>query len=184
MSIQAAVQQPQFYAALTAPARSPEIPEPDDTYGWLVGGWELEVYDHLADGSVRRGKGEAHFCWVLEGRAVQDVWIMPPRSERTASLGRAGNRYGTTIRVWDASIGAWRVTWINPVTGARDELIGRWSGKDIVQVGSHSDGTPIRWSFTEITPDSFHWLGETLKQDGKTWKLEAEFRARRIAGMD
>ena len=78
------------------------------------------------------------------------------------------------------SIQAWRVTWINPVTGGRDELIGRWSGKDIVQLGTHSKGTPIRWTFTEITPDSFRWLGEALQPDGKTWTLEGEFRAKRI----
>jgi len=34
--------------------------------------------------------------------------------------------------------------------------------------------------FTEIAPDSFRWTGEALQPDGKTWKLEGEFRARRI----
>jgi hypothetical protein len=33
--------------------------------------------------------------------------------------------------------------------------------------------------FTEITPDSFRWTGEVLEPDGKTWKLEGEFRAHR-----
>jgi hypothetical protein len=65
------------------------------------------------------------------------------------------------------------------VNGGRDELIGRRSGADIVQVGIHSDGTPIRWIFTEIAPDSFRWIGEALQPDGRTWKLEGEFRARR-----
>ncbi len=180
MTTPAAAQGPQHYSALIAPGRSPEIPESADLYGWLVGNWELEVYDHLPDGTVRRGNGEVHFWWVLEGRAVQDVWIMPARSARTANLGKAGNRYGTTLRVWDPSIQAWRVTWINPVTGVRDELIGRRSGKDLVQLGTHSDAMPIRWSFTEITPNSFRWLGESLNPDGKTWKLEAEFHAKRM----
>jgi hypothetical protein len=90
------------------------------------------------------------------------------------------NMYGTTLRVWDPGIQAWRVTYINPVNGQRDELIGRRSGNDIVQIGTHADGTPIRWSFTEISENSFHWLGEALGPDGKSWKLEGEFRARRI----
>ncbi len=167
--------------ALEAPGRSPEIPESHDVYGWLVGSWELEVHDYGAGGALRRGKGEVHFGWVLEGRAVQDVWIMPPRSERPANLSEIRNRYGTTIRVWDPSIEAWRATWINPVTGARDELIGRRVGQDIVQIGRHADGTPIRWCFTEITADTFRWTGEVLNQDGNTWTLEAEFRARRVA---
>ena len=130
--------------------------------------------------AARRIKGEVHFEWVLEGRSMQDVWIMPPRSERTASSDKTNNMYAMTFRIWDPSIQARGLTWINPVTGGRDELIGRWSGKDIVQLGTHSKGTPIRWTFTEITPDSFRWLGEALQPDGKTWTLEGEFRAKRI----
>jgi hypothetical protein len=29
-------------------------------------------------------------------------------------------------------------------------------------------------------PDWFHWIGEALEPDGQTWKLEGEFRARRM----
>lgn len=105
MTTAVAAQEPQFCPALIAPGRSPEIPESADVYGWLVGSWELEVYDHVSDETIRRSKGEVHFWWVLEGRAVQDVWIMPPRSERAANPGKPGNRYGTTFRVWDSLVG-------------------------------------------------------------------------------
>lgn len=162
----------------SAPAR--EIPESADAYGWLIGSWELDVLYYLVDVRDRQLKGEAHFSWVLEGRAVQDTWIMPRRQEREGEPDRRLNMYGTTLRVWDASLGAWRVTWINPVTGSRDELIGRRVGKDIVQVGTHADGTPIRWIFTEIDRDAFRWIGEALEPDGKTWKLQGEFRATRL----
>jgi hypothetical protein len=168
-----------FYCALSASGCSPEIPESLDVYGWLIGSWELDVLHYRVDVTERHLKAEAHFGWVLEGRAVQDVWIMPPRTQRTTGQDTSTNMYGTTLRVWDPLIQAWRVTWINPATG-RDELIGRWHGKDVVQVGAHADGTPIRWTFTEITPESFHWIGEALQPDAKTWKIEGEFRARRI----
>ncbi|MFL6352200.1 MAG: hypothetical protein ACJ74Z_10170 [Bryobacteraceae bacterium] len=105
---------------------------------------------------------------------------MPLRSERPADLGKINNMYGTTLRVWDSSIQAWRITWINPVTGHREEQIGRWSGQDVVQVGARSNGTPTRWIYTEITPSSFHWTGEALEPDGKNWKLEGEFRGNRM----
>jgi hypothetical protein len=169
-----------FSQRLAAAGRSPEIPEEADAYGWLIGSWELDVLRYVADVAGRGLKGEAHFGWVLEGRAVQDVWIMPQVPERRGAPDRACNMYGTTLRVWDAGIQAWRVTWINPVSGARDELVGRRSGRDIVQTGTHADGTPIRWKFTEITPDSFRWTGEALAADGETWTLEGEFRARRM----
>src|SRR5579872_1045026 len=167
-----------FHAALTSDQRSPEIPEASDVYGWLIGSWELDVLHYGIDVSARHIKAEAHFARALEGRAVQDLWIMPRRSDRTAEVDRTCNMYGTTLRVWDASLQAWRVTWINPITGTRNELTGRWSGKDIMQIGTDANGTPIRWIFTEITPNTFRWTGEALQPDG-TWKLEGEFRAKR-----
>jgi hypothetical protein len=166
--------------ALASSERSPEIASADDVYGWLVGSWELDVRRYGVDVISRNLKGEAHFGWVLEGRAIQDVWIMPQRPERSPQMEKTCNMYGTTLRVWDASIQAWRVTWINAVTGSRDELIGRWSGKDIVQVGARANGTPIRWVFNQITPNSFRWTGEVLEADGHTWRPEGEFLARRI----
>src|SRR5581483_4110825 len=75
-------------------------------------------------------------------------------------MDKARNMYGTTLRVWDPSIEAWRITWINPVSSHREEQIGRRIGADIVQIGARSNGTATRWRFTEITPDSFLWIGE------------------------
>jgi len=170
-----------FVAAVAAPRRAPEIPESADAYGWLVGSWELDVLHYWAiDVSTRGIKCEVHAGWVLEGRAVQDVWIMPRRSDRTATLDKKMNMYGTTLRVWDPTIEAWRITWRNPAGDHHEEQIGRRNGKDVVQIGVRPDGTPTRWRFTEITAQSFHWLGESLGPDGKSWTLEGEFRAKRI----
>jgi len=148
-------------------------------YGWLIGAWEMDVLAHDENGATHKGAGEVHFGWVLEGRAVQDVWILPVRDPRTGEIDRSRQTQGTTLRVWDAALQAWRVTWISPLTGARVELVGRWSGKDVVQVGTFANGTPIRWIFSEITPDRFRWTGETLQPDGHTWKIEGEFLAKR-----
>jgi len=170
-----------FLAALAAPGRSSEIPESADAYGWLVGSWELEVLHYKAvDVSALGIKGEAHFGWVLEGRAIQDVWIMPCRPDRKADTDKTNNMYGTTLRVWEPSLQAWLIRWINPVRGHLEEQIGRRIGREIVQIGTRPDGTPTRWRFTEITPDYFHWIGEALNPDGQTWKLEGEFRAKRM----
>lgn len=166
---------------IAASARSPEIPESADVYGWLIGSWELEVLHYKAvDVSSLELGGEVHFGWVLEGRAVQDVWIMPRPSERALQTSKTNNMFGTTLRVWDPSRQAWLIHWINPVSGHREEQIGRRIGNEIVQIGARPDGTPTRWRFTEITQDSFHWIGESLGPDGHTWMLEGEFLAKRI----
>src|SRR5215813_1444723 len=167
--------------ALGAPGRPNEITDRNDIYGWLVGDWEATVYDYAADGTASESSGEWHFGWVLEGRAIQDVWIAPPRSQRNGkTLSKRNNRYGTSLRVYDQENGVWRVTWFNPVTGARNDLVGRRRGNEIIQEGLGPDGRKIRWLFTEIMPTSFIWRGESLEPDGKTWRLEAEFRARRV----
>ena len=177
-----AAQRSDFFALLAAAGRSAEISEADDVYGWLVGDWELDVLHYRGVDVTARGiKGEVHAAWVLEGRAVQDVWIMPPVSQRTPRLDKTMNMYGSTLRAWDSSIKAWRIRWSNPAHDHHEEQIGRRSGRDIVQLGNRG-GVATRWRFTEITADSFHWLGEALNPDGQTWTLEGEFRARRTGG--
>lgn len=170
-----------FHQVLGALGRSAEIVESQDVYGWLVGSWELDVLRYAGvDVSHLSIRGEVHAGWVLEGRAIQDVWIMPRLSERTPDTGKVNNMYGTTLRIWDPARQAWLIRWINPVSGHLEAQTGRKIGKDIVQVGARPDGTPTRWKFTEISDDSFHWTGEALNSDGETWRVEGEFRARRI----
>ena len=170
-----------FVMFLHSSGRLPEIPESQDVYGWLVGSWELDIVCYRGvDVRGQKMTGEAHFGWVLEGRAIQDVWIMPRVEDRKAESDRAYNMYGTTLRVWDPEIQAWRIRWTNPVRGHEERQTGRRVGDEIVQVGARPDGTATRWRFTEITRESFRWIGDVLEPDGKTWKLEAEFLARRM----
>src|SRR5215469_14162228 len=95
-----------FLAALGTSARSPEISESDDLYGWLVGNWELQVCHYMGlDVTSRTVKGRVHAGRVLQGRAVQDVWYYPSDGSG-AGLDRM-TTYGTTLRVWDSEIKAW-----------------------------------------------------------------------------
>lgn len=179
MNAQAALSE-NFFSVISAEGRSSEIPEEHDVYGWLVGSWDLEVLHYKAlDVRSQRITGEVHFGWVLEGRAIQDVWIMPRVADRGPESDRVNNMFGTTLRIWDAAVQAWRIRWFNPVTGHEERQMGRRIGAEIVQTGARADGTATRWRFTEITADSFRWIGEALELDGKSWKVEGEFRARR-----
>ena len=169
----------EFFQALCASGPEARLAARMTLYDRVLGDWSLEVVDHAADGSQRVSHGEVHFAWVLEGRAIQDVWIVPSREARGPDLPRQGNRYGTTLRVYDPAADVWRITWINPVTSAVNQLLGRREGDDIVQEGAGADGSSIRWSFREITPTSFRWFGEISKDGGATWQLQTEFRGRR-----
>jgi hypothetical protein len=168
-----------FAGALVSAGPSADLGAAASTYDWLIGVWDAELIDFLEDGSRHEQRGEWHFSWTLEGRAVQDVLIAPRRFKRNRSGPRMADRYGTSIRFYDAKEKVWRITWINPVTGARDELTGRKIGADVVQEGRAPDGRPFRWVFTRITPKSCLWYGEILQADGHTWKREAEFHLKK-----
>jgi hypothetical protein len=174
-----------FVEIFAATSHSPDVESKEgdsdeDLYGFLIGSWALDVVAYPDDGNTTHSTGEAHAARVLNGRAVQDVFINPRRSDRTPESAKFANWYGTTFRYFDPTIRAWRVFWFNPDDGVRAELVARRRGNEIVQEGHFPDGTPIRWTFSEITPDSCRWRGERMQPDGKTWRLQVEFRARRL----
>ena len=45
------------------------------TFDRFVGTWDCDFSFHLDDGSVRHKRAELLFGWILDGRAVQDIWI-------------------------------------------------------------------------------------------------------------
>jgi hypothetical protein len=169
-----------FLDSLGAQGPSPDRGSKMDLYGWLIGSWDLDVTGFLENGKQRRRPGEWHFGWALEGRAIQDVWIVPPRGAARAGDAAANvNSYGTTLRVYDPRIDAWHIQWTDPVTQTYFSMIGRKEGNDIVQLGKSPEGNLIRWSFSEIVPNSFRWRGEVSVDNGATWRLQVEFLARR-----
>ena len=172
---------PSLIEALHTNGPAPDRTEKTGLYGWLIGRWEMDAIYHNADGTQRRSRGEIHFGWVLAGRAIQDVWIVPPRDRQTAEPPVRGDFYGTTLRIYDPGLDAWHILWIDPVRQFYARQIGRARGKDIVQEGTDDTGAVLRWCFTEITPDSFHWRGERSPDGGASWRLEVEFFAKRVA---
>jgi hypothetical protein len=171
-----------FLAALEAGGPAADRGGNMGLYAWLIGSWELDVIGHLPDASSRRRPGEWHFGWVLQGRAIQDVWIVPPRgAKRSGDAVRNVDVYGTTLRTYDPRIDAWRIQWTDPVTQSYVEMIGRAQGADIVQLGKTEAGQLIRWSFSKIKPQSFYWRGELSTDNGASWHTNVEFSAQRSA---
>lgn len=169
-----------FLDALGADGPSPDRGTTMHLYAWLIGSWDLDVTGYLPDGKTRRRPGEWHFGWALEGRAIQDVWIVPPRGPaRQGDAAANAQSYGTTLRVYDPRIDAWQIQWTDPVTQSYFTMIGRKDGDGIVQLGKSPDGNHIRWSFSHITPDSFRWRGEVSTDGGTTWRPVVEFLAHR-----
>jgi hypothetical protein len=186
-----------FAEALHAAGPHPSLGRHADTYGRLIGSWAGTYHDYPGGQREETGPMEVHFGWVLQGRAVQDTWIAPPRALRTDLVGGVpGGKhlsqlqrqtYGTTVRIFDPKMEVWRSTWLNPVGGYHNELIGRRIGDDIVQICT-SQGTagagadrPEKWVFSRITARSFLWQALVLEDDGVAWRTTTEFQLHRTA---
>jgi hypothetical protein len=169
-----------FIDALGADASHPDIPEEARLFEPLFGSWDLDVTWYGPSGEVlRRLPGEWHFAPVLEGRAVEDVWIVPSRAAR-ATTGEPAYEYGTSLRFYDPSLGAWRSTWIGPCRGAVNAFVARRAAAGgIVLDAVKGSGPEMRWSFSDIAADGFRWHNH-LMDDG-SWRLVQDFVARRAA---
>ena len=156
-----------FARALLSDGPAADRAEKLALYGWAVGDWMLAATTYDDSGIARDGAGEVHFGWVLDGRAIQDVWIL------------YGVFYGTTLRVYDPGLDAWHILWSDPVRQIYTRQIGRKQGDTIVQVGM-LDEVVLRWTFSEIRADSFHWTGERSADGGVTWRLQSDYRLKRV----
>ncbi|MEX0957496.1 MAG: hypothetical protein WDZ83_20050 [Rhizobiaceae bacterium] len=161
-----------FLAALGAEGPAPDRAKDMALYGRLIGSWEMETDHRLDDGTIQKSTGEIHFGWVIEGRAIQDLWIRPKRPAQSTM-------YGTTLRVFDPAIDGWHIIWSDPLNQDYLRQIGRAEGRDIVQIGDDSRGRKTRWRYTEIAADSFRWFGEERASENDPWKITYEHFARR-----
>lgn len=141
-------------------------------FGQFIGNWEFQGWEYPINGERISDKGRIEFAWVLGGRAVQDVWIEDERSDRKVKT------YGTTIRFYDPTTDVWQITWIDPPAGHVQLLTGRKEGDEIVLEGKRSDGVAIKWVFSDIKADSFHWSGHEFV-DGR-WRLAEECSPHRV----
>ena len=165
-------------SALHATAPFPALADKLMLFGQFVGSWDLQIVYYARDGTVaRRMPGEWHFGWVLEGRAIQDVWIAPKRASR--ALDTAVEEFGATLRFYDTKLGDWRSTWIGPVKGTVRPFAVRETEDEIILDGSFARGASTRWIFSRITPDSFQWRAVESCDGWKTCRLEQEMFATR-----
>ncbi|HET7175262.1 MAG TPA: hypothetical protein VFK21_04565 [Gammaproteobacteria bacterium] len=158
---------------LEALGPSPALGDQAKVFGRFVGTWDVDYGEIGADGKVTHFPGELVVGWVMDGHALQDLFIAYPSAagkERTM---------GTTLRFVDSKSGKWHVVYIEPPSNTIFELTGGQEGDRIVLYGKDKDGTLARWSFNDIKNDSFTWRDEMSRDGGKTWRLTEEHHMKR-----
>ena len=84
--------------ALASTNPNPSMGNEARTFDRFVGTWDCDFSFHLDDGSVRYQRGELLFGWILDRRAVQDIWITYPAD------GQKDRTIGTSLRFFDTAL--------------------------------------------------------------------------------
>ena len=164
---------------LAASGPYPGLEDKMPLFGQFVGDWDiLECRLFEEDGTETILEGELHWQWILEGKAVQDVWMF-----REKGVGKVIPA-GTTVRMYDPKIDAWHSIWITTERQEVLQFVGRKVGEEIVLESESPEKNLLKWIFYEITPDSFLWRGEKSKDQGKTWKVVEKMQIRRKSLRD
>ena len=161
---------PDMFAALRADGPELSLASELSLFGQFVGAWDLEIDFWPRDESAWSTNGVWLFDWILDGRGIQDVIL------HTSARGQVGR--GTTVRLYDPVAQLWRMAFFGPISRTYVMLTARQDGDSILVEGRERDDL-LRWSFHDITPNSFLWRGHISADEGSTWHYEQEMRARR-----
>ena len=161
----------EFINALCSNTINERISEEYDFFGSLIGEWDIVWNDHLEDAEPRRVKGEWIFSRVLDGTAVQDIFIVPSRSERLRDK-QLDAEYGTTLRIYNPQTMAWDVFY--GCMGEAIRLTARKVGEEIIL--TENTTRKMRYVFSDIKSSSFLWRKERMNENDE-WLTVAKVMA-------
>ena len=161
-----------------------EGPHPDyqdklALFGQFIGVWDMDIqfFDESGN-SIFHEPGTWAFSWVLDGRVIQDVIVYADLQDVT-KVAPGVRRTGTSLRHYNPANDSWRVVWMGATSGILLVLTPRIVGDEIWLEGREGETALIRWVFTEIDPNHFHWKGLISEDGGQSWRMEQDMLARR-----
>jgi hypothetical protein len=155
----------------------PDLKEKLMLFGQFVGNWKFDCTWLLPNNIKVEGEGEVSFGWILQGTAIQDVWIAKANNFSVKSPQNPPRIFGTTLRLYDQKINAWQCIYFAPKSDAVLSFIAQKKGKEIVLESKTLLENPEKWIYSEITPSSFQWRSEHTQNNGKTWSVKQKVSA-------
>lgn len=160
----------EFEKALLSSSKNEMIPAEDDWYAPLLGDWKFEYYEP----GGRHLKGEWFFRRILEGTAIEDIFICPSR-ETKETHPQPDGEYGVAVRMYNKEERCYDMTYVC-TKGTTRLRIQKEHGKIACTV---LDKPENKWVFSEITENTFHWQNVTVLENGE-WQTNCEVFADRI----
>src|SRR5262245_420357 len=95
-------------AVLPAPGPHASLGQHADLFGSFVGTWDADYSFIAENGSVRHARGEVLFGWILDGYALQDIFLSYPDGPNDE------RRMVTAVRFVDPRTDKWTVMFAAP----------------------------------------------------------------------
>lgn len=163
--------------ALAASGPHASFGDQSEIFERLVGSWDVEYMDILKDGRQQHRTGQFIVAWVLDGRAIEDVWIVFPAEPRQEREVYADLRY------FDSKTRSWPTVFIDPEHASMARFTGGTTSDGRIVLQTSDLGHPQnRWSFTDIGPDTCVFRDEFSSDGGESWKLQSEYHMTRRHG--
>jgi len=165
-----------FINALISESPKSELKEKLNLFGQFIGEWDFDWYSRKGTPEELHVPGEWIFSWILEGAAIQDVFICPSRKEKIHNP-QPNGEYGTTVRFYNPAKDTWNICYGG--YGFMDTLEAKQVERQIIVTNTDNSEGLNQWVFSDITPTSFHWQNRVTKDNGNTWYIYCELFARK-----
>lgn len=150
-------------------------------FGQLEGHWSCESQSRQQDGSWQASPGKSTWSWyyILEGFAVQDVWLPNRETNSQAAM-------GSNIRTYDVANGWWDIVWTTQQAPAFERYRASYRGGEIHMVAerpANGNFPPhlMHVTFHNISDNHFDWRYEVSGlTDGQNWQEQSRLSCDRI----
>jgi hypothetical protein len=147
----------------SAAAGAATQPPPNGLFDRLIGTWDVRYEFTGQDGKAQVSRGQVQYSWILDGKALQEIWISDWETQDLRP-------YGTTINFYDPKRGRWTAIWIYPANGMTRVMTGGAVDDGWMLAGLDESGALERWTTRIAGPDSVVINAEISSDAGKTWR--------------
>ena len=153
------------------------IPKEDDWFAPLIGEWDFEYKDCYLNGDTnmpqRILKGEWIFRRVLNGIAIEDMFICPSRENRKINPQPDGE-YGVGLRMYNREKHCYDM-----VYACENKLVNIcFKMEENILTGTVLSNPDNKWRFIERNKDTFSWQNITVNELGEI-NINCEVYAKR-----
>jgi hypothetical protein len=148
-------------------------------FDFIIGRWSVtnrRLRERLA--------GSAQWDEFLTISTARSLWGGPGNVDEIVGTSATGPVLGVTLRLFDPSLGLWRLYWATPSQGVVEApMVGRFEGGRGVFYNHevHRDrGVIVRFIYSDITATSCRWQQAFSVDGGTSWEINWYMDFRRI----